>query len=47
MVLRVITGEITWKKQGVERGGLFRSYVRDGHGSKVRARVTAGELRVI
>lgn len=45
--LRVMTGEITWKKQGVERGGLFRSYVRDGNGPKVRARVTAGELRII
>lgn len=45
--LRVTTGEITWQGQGVQRGGLFRSYARDGSGPKVRARVTAGELRVI
>jgi hypothetical protein len=45
--LRVLTGEITWKKLGVERGGLFRSYEREGSGSKLRARVTAGELRII
>jgi hypothetical protein len=45
--LRVMTGEIQWKKLGVERGGLFRSYQRDGAGPRLRARVTAGELRII
>jgi hypothetical protein len=45
--LSVVTGQITWRQLGVDQGGFFRSYERDGSGPKLRARVTVGELRII